>query len=318
MNLLVTGGAGFIGSNFIKRFIEFYPEARIVNLDKLTYAGRLENLKELEGNKNYKFIKGDICNKKTVQKAVKGIDIIINFAAESHVDRSIVSPEDFIKTDVFGTFVLLEEARKNDLQVIQISTDEVYGSIENGFFTEESPLMPSSPYSASKAGADRLCFSYFKTYGLNVKITRSSNNFGSNQFPEKLIPLFITNLLEEKKVPVYGDGKNVRDWIFVKDNCDAIIKVMNKGEKGETYNIGGENEKTNLEITEFILNELGKGNEFIEFVEDRKGHDLRYALDCTKIKKLGFKPNHSFDDALKETINWYKNNFWWWKPLKKN
>jgi len=680
MNLLVTGGAGFIGSNFIKQYFSVYPETKIVNLDKLTYAGRLENLKEVEGNKNYKFIKGDISDKKIVSKAVKDCDVIINFAAESHVDRSITSPEDFIKTDVFGAFVLLEEARKNDLEFIQIScydektralttdglkgfselrkgdkvfsinpetlqievksvekviiqdykgkmihfknkrvnikvtpnhrmfistrkrklfvetaedaaersiffmpdgnwkgkedeyylvsghgkvktkdlfylsgifigdgftayqekkiktksglnreeflklardcagkfkgmenmsgyetlckshriffdipendkcrkkventlknlgikfnkhkgkagthlyfsskvwldffkqfgkgaynksipkwmleyspkylkhlfdglmdsdgykdkiyhtvseklvagfselciklslkasvgkrhsmnflngrkiegdsyyivvskttksisrkkikkvkydgkiwclkvkdnknfiteregkfdfcgnTDEVYGSIEDGLFSEESPLMPSSPYSASKAGADRLCFSYFKTYGLNAKITRSSNNFGSNQFPEKLIPLFITNLLEEKKVPVYGDGKNIRDWIFVEDNCNAVIKVMEKGKKGEVYNVGGGNEKTNLEITEFILFELNKNKEMIEFVEDRKGHDLRYALNCDKINKLGFKPEHSFDQALKETVEWYKQNFWWWKPLKK-
>ncbi|MBU2100918.1 dTDP-glucose 4,6-dehydratase [Candidatus Micrarchaeota archaeon] len=317
MNLLVTGGAGFIGSNFIKHFFSLYPESKITNLDKLTYAGRLENLKEVEKNKDYSFIKGDICDKKIVAKASKNVDLIINFAAESHVDRSISSPEDFIRTDIFGTFVLLEEARKNDLDIIQISTDEIYGSIENGLFSEESPLMPSSPYSASKAGADRLAFSYFKTYGLNVKITRSSNNFGPNQFPEKLIPLFVTNLLEDKKVPIYGDGKNVRDWIYVKDNCDAIIKVMEKGKKGEAYNAGAGNEKTNLGITEFILNELGKGKEFIEFVEDRKGHDLRYALDCSKIKELGFKPEHSFESALKETVSWYKNNSWWWKPLKK-
>ncbi|PIN99068.1 MAG: dTDP-glucose 4,6-dehydratase [Candidatus Diapherotrites archaeon CG10_big_fil_rev_8_21_14_0_10_31_34] len=317
MNLLVTGGAGFIGSNFIKHYFSVYSDSKIVNLDKLTYAGRLENLKEIESNKNYSFIKGDICDKKVVEKAAKDSDIIINFAAESHVDRSIVSPEDFIKTDVFGTFVLLEEARKKDLEFIQISTDEVYGSIESGLFSEESALMPSSPYSASKAGADRLAFSYFKTYDLNVKITRSSNNFGPNQFPEKLIPLFITNLLEQKKVPVYGDGKNIRDWIYVKDNCDAVIKVMEKGKKGETYNVGGGNEKSNLFITDFILNELGKEKDSIEFVEDRKGHDWRYALNCDKIKKLGFIPEHSFEQALKETIKWYKNNSWWWKPLKK-
>jgi len=316
MNLLVTGGAGFIGSNFIKHYFSLYPDSKIVNLDKLTYAGRPENLKEIESNKNYKFIKGDICDKKAVHKASEGAEIIINFAAESHVDRSIAEPEDFIKTDVFGTFVLLEEARKKDIEFIQISTDEVYGSIESGFFSEQSPLMPSSPYSASKAGADRLAFSYFKTYGLDVKITRSSNNFGPNQFPEKLIPLFITNLLEGKKIPVYGDGKNVRDWIYVKDNCNAVITVMEKGKKGETYNAGGANEKTNLEITDFILSELGKGKEMIEFVEDRKGHDKRYALDCTKLKELGFLPEHSFEQALKETIGWYRKNAWWWKPLK--
>ncbi len=317
MNLLVTGGAGFIGSNFIKQYFELFPETKITNLDKLTYAGRLENLKEIEKNTNYNFIKGDVCDKKIVEKASKNTDIIINFAAESHVDNSIQKPEEFIQTDVFGTFVLLEQARKNDLNFIQISTDEVYGSIDKGLFFENSPLMPSSPYSASKAGADRLAFSYFKTYGLNVKITRSSNNFGPNQFPEKLIPLFITNLLEGKKVPVYGNGLNVRDWIYVKDNCSAVIKVMEKGKKGETYNVGGKNERTNLEITEFILNELGKGKEFIEFVEDRKGHDKRYALNCDKINALGFKPEYSFEEELKETINWYKENSWWWNPLKK-
>ncbi|HIH08566.1 MAG TPA: dTDP-glucose 4,6-dehydratase [Candidatus Diapherotrites archaeon] len=316
--VLVTGGAGFIGSNFIRYLAETHPETEIVNLDKLTYAGNLENLRDLKGNKNYSFIKGDICDKKVVAKAMKGCDVVVNFAAESHVDRSIEEPASFIKTDVFGAYVLLEEARKQDVEkVIQISTDEVYGSIQKGSFTEESVLNPTNPYSASKAGADRLAFSYFATYGLPVIITRSSNNYGPYQFPEKVIPLFITNLIQGKKVPLYGDGLNVRDWLYVKDNCEAIDLALRKGKNGEVYNIGGGSEKTNLELTRFILREIGKGEEMIEHVKDRLGHDRRYSLSFEKIAFLGYKPKKTFENRMRETIQWYKKNKKWWIPLLK-
>ena len=316
--ILVTGGAGFIGSNFIQYMLEKQPDAEIVNLDKLTYAGNLENLKSIEKKPNYKFIKGDICDAKVVAKSMKGCDVVVNFAAESHVDRSIEDPGSFIQTDVYGAYVLLEEARKQEVEKFcQISTDEVYGSIEDGSFSEESPLNPRNPYSASKAGADRLAYSYFATYGLPVLITRSSNNFGPYQFPEKLIPLFVTNLIQGKKVPLYGDGMNVRDWLYVKDNCAAIDMVLRKGKLGEVYNIGGGNEKPNIEITKMVLKEFGKGNEMIEYVKDRPGHDRRYSLNFDKVKKLGFKPAASFEKELKETVDWYKKNEKWWRPLLK-
>ena len=260
---LITGGAGFIGSNFIHYLFEKYPDAQVVNLDKLTYAGNLENLTDIEKNPNYKFVKGDICDGEIVEDLMKDCDYIINFAAESHVDRSIGSPDDFIKTDVYGTFVLLENARKYGIKkFIQISTDEVYGSIEKGSFVETDPLMPSSPYSASKSGADRLAYSYFVTYNLPVIITRCSNNYGPYQYPEKLIPLFVTNAIENKKLPIYGDGKNVRDWIYVMDHCDAIDFVLRNGIDGEIYNIGGNNERNNLEITDLILKGLKKWGKF--------------------------------------------------------
>ncbi|MBI2598110.1 MAG: dTDP-glucose 4,6-dehydratase [Candidatus Diapherotrites archaeon] len=314
--ILVTGGAGFIGSNFIRHLLSLQKEIEIVNFDKLTYAGNLENLRDVEQNPNYSFLKGDICDEKTVKNAMQEIEVVINFAAESHVDRSIYDPESFIRTDMIGAHVLLEEARRQDVEkFIQISTDEVYGSIEKRKFSERSPLNPSNPYSASKAGADRLAYSYFKTYGLPIIITRSSNNFGPYQFPEKIIPLFITNLLLKKKVPLYGDGKNVRDWLFVEDNCRAISLCMQKGKNGETYNIGGGNEKTNIELTKIILKELGLDESRVEFVADRLGHDRRYALDFSKVKKLGFRPSKNFEQQLKETIHWYKNNQNWWKPL---
>lgn len=316
MRLLITGGAGFIGGNFIRSILKKYPEYEVVNLDKLTYAGNLNNLKDAEKNKNYCFVKGDICDKDTVEKAFKGIDIIVNFAAETHVDRSIIDAGDFVATDVLGTYRLLEAARRYDIEkYIQISTDEVYGSIGKGSFRETDHLEPSSPYSASKAGGDMLVYSYFVTHRLPVVITRSSNNFGPYQHPEKLIPLFITNALKNKKLPLYGDGRNVRDWLYVLDNCDAIDLVMHKGKNGEIYNIASGNEYTNIEITKMILEELQKPESLIEFVPDRKGHDRRYSLDITKIKKLDWKPEHEFESALKETIKWYKENEWWWKPL---
>lgn len=316
MRLLITGGAGFIGSNFIRSILKRYPEYEVVNLDKLTYAGNLDNLKDVEKNKNYAFIKGDVRDKETIEGACKDIDIIVNFAAETHVDRSIIDAGDFVTTDVLGTYRLLESARKYDIEkYIQISTDEVYGSIEKGSFKETDQLLPSSPYSASKAGGDLLVHSYFITHRLPVMITRSSNNFGPYQYPEKLIPLFVTNALKNKKLPLYGDGKNVRDWLYVLDNCDAIDLVMHKGREGQIYNIGSGNEITNIEITMLILKELNKPESLIEFVSDRKGHDRRYSLDITKIKKLGWKPRHDFKTALSETVRWYVENEWWWKPL---
>lgn len=314
---LVTGGAGFIGSNYIHFLLERYSDIEIINLDKLTYAGNLDNLKDVEINSNYKFVKGDIGNQPLVDELVKDCDIIVNFAAESHVDRSIGAPDDFIKTDIFGAFVLLESARKHGVKkFIQISTDEVYGSIEQGSFKESDPLMPSSPYSASKAGADRLAFSYYVTYSLPVIITRCSNNFGPYQYPEKLIPLFVTNALEDKKLPVYGDGKNVRDWIYVWDHCNAIEFIIHNGQDGEVYNIGGGSERNNLDITKFILKELKKSNNLIKFVTDRPGHDRRYSLDCSKLMQLGWKPRYELEEALSKTVAWYLQNQWWWRKIK--
>jgi len=317
MKILVTGGCGFIGSNFIHYFLKGHPEDSLVNLDNLSYAGNLENLKDIEENFNYRFIKGDICDRKVVEESMQGCDAVINFAAESHVDRSIADASPFIQTNVYGTFVLLETAKKYNIPCfVQISTDEVYGSIKEGLFSENSPLKPNSPYAASKASADLICLSYYKTYEFPIIITRSSNNFGPFQYPEKLIPLFITNLLEGKKVPVYGKGKNIRDWLYVEDNCRAIDLVITKGKVGEIYNIGAGNEKTNLFITETILKKMGKGIDMIEFVKDRPGHDFRYSLDCSKIKKLGWKPKISFEEGIEKTISWYQENEVWWKKLK--
>ena len=314
---LVTGGAGFIGSNYIRYMLKKYDDIHIINLDKLTYAGNLDNLRDIENDARYEFVKGDICDEEVVNRLTQRADVVVNFAAESHVDRSIGRPDDFIRTDVFGTFVLLEAARKHGVEkFIQISTDEVYGSIEDGSFKETDPLMPSSPYSASKAGADRLAFSYFVTYGLPVIITRCSNNFGPYQYPEKLIPLFVTNALEDKPLPIYGDGKNVRDWIYVEDHCDAIDFLYQNGSDGEVYNIGAGNERNNLEITEIILRELNKPKSLMTFVKDRLGHDRRYSLDCTKIRNMGWQPSHSFDEAMHDTIQWYVQNRWWWEKLK--
>ena len=314
---LVTGGAGFIGSNYIRYLLEKHKDVEIINLDKLTYAGNLDNLKNIEEDSRYTFIKGDICDEVLVNQIMTGVDVVVNFAAESHVDRSIGAPDDFIRTDVFGTFVLLEAARTNKIEkFIQISTDEVYGSIDNGSFTENDPLMPSSPYSASKTGADRLAFSYFVTYDLPVIVTRCSNNFGPFHYPEKLIPLFVTNAIENKSLPIYGDGKNVRDWIYVEDHCDGVEFVCQNGKLGEVYNIGGGNEKTNLEITERILKKLEKPQSLMTYVKDRLGHDRRYSVDCSKIADLGWKPKHEFEEALDKTITWFMENRWWWEKLK--
>lgn len=321
MNILVTGGAGFIGSNFVRHMVETYPSYGIVNYDLLTYAGNLENLKDIESHENYTFVKGDINNRELVDHLVKyhNVDVIVNFAAESHVDRSITEPDIFIKSNVLGTQALLDVAKANDLKkYVQVSTDEVYGSLgETGYFTEETPLDPNSPYSASKAGADMLVSAYYETFGMNVNITRCSNNYGPYHFPEKLIPLMVTNALEGKELPIYGDGKNVRDWLHVKDHCAAIDLVIHKGEPGEIYNVGGHNERTNNEIVHLIVEKLNASKELIKFVEDRLGHDRRYAIDPTKLTtELGWKPKYTFDTGIGETIQWYLDNQDWWKNIK--
>ncbi len=317
-SFLITGGSGFIGSNFIRYMLENYQDCSITNLDKLTYAGNPDNLRDIEKDSRYSFIKGDICDPEIVDKVMKNIGTVVHFAAESHVDRSIKSSTEFVHTNVMGTNVLLESAIKNDIgRFIHISTDEVYGSIKKGSFRETDALNPSSSYSATKAGSDLLVRSYFTTHGLPVVITRCTNNFGPYQYPEKLIPFFITNLLEDKKVPVYGTGMNIRDWIYVLDHCRAIDFIIQSGKLGEIYNIGSENERTNLEITEKILEMLGKDKSMIDFVKDRKGHDFRYSLDFSRIKKLGWKPAYDFETALSETINWYRQNRWWWERLKR-
>lgn len=315
----ITGGCGFIGSNFIRYILNRDDSSIIINLDKLTYAGNPNNLIEFNNDERYIFYHGDICDSKIVKEIFQQHkpDYLINFAAESHVDRSIGKPDDFIQTDIFGTFTLLEAAREFGLErFIQISTDEVYGSIEKGSFSETDTLMPRNPYSASKAGADRLAYSYFTTYELPVIITRASNNFGPYQFPEKLIPLFVTNAVEDKKLPVYGDGKNIRDWIYVEDHCDAIQYIIDNGKLGEIYNIGGGNELTNIEITDIILKETNKPETLKKFVKDRLGHDRRYSLDCSKLAHIGWTPKHEFSKAMKFTVEWYKQNDEWWKPLK--
>ena len=316
MKILITGGAGFIGSNFVHYILQAHPEDQIVVLDKLTYAGNLDNLKDVMGK--IKFVKGDICNRKLVERVAKSIDVIINFAAESHVDRSITGPRPFLTTNVIGTQVSLEAARRFDHEkFVQISTDEVYGSISKGSFKEEDLLRPSSPYAASKAAADMLAHSYFVTYGLPVLITRSTNNFGPYQHPEKFIPKLIINAMLSRPLPIYGDGKNFRDWLYVTDNCEAIDIVLRKGKDGEIYNVAGRNEKMNIEIANLVLKELSKPKSLIKFVKDRPGHDLRYSLNCKKITALGWKPIHNFERALRETIDWYKNNKWWWRGVSK-
>jgi dTDP-glucose 4,6-dehydratase len=320
MKILVTGGAGFIGSNFILHMMNSHPEVEVINLDVLTYAGNLNNLKGVDKNPRYTFIKGDICDPDIVNTILDrfNVDTIVHFAAESHVDRSITKASEFVRTNVLGTHNLLECARHHPVtRFIHVSTDEVYGSTLKGSFTEKAILSPSSPYSASKAGSDLLVLSYFTTYKLPVIITRCTNNFGPCQYPEKLIPLFVTNLIAGRKVPVYGTGKNVRDWIHVSDHCRAVEFLLEKGIPGEIYNIGGGNEKTNIEITEKILTLLKKDKSWIEFVTDRPGHDFRYSLDCSKLLKMGWSPRYSFEEGLKDTVDWYIMNEWWWRPLQK-
>jgi dTDP-glucose 4,6-dehydratase len=317
MKILVTGGMGFMGSNFVHYMLRVYPRVQIINLDKLTYAGNPENLADIR-TPRYRFVKGDICDQKMVKKLAKQVDVVINYAAETHVDRSIMEPDAFIKTDVLGTYNLLEAVRETDIKrYIQIGTDEVYGSIQRGLFKETSSFAPNSPYSASKAGADHLVRAYSVTYGLPVIRTNSCNFYGPYQYPEKLIPLFITNLLEGKKVPVYGKGDQVREWIFTEDHCLAVDLILHKGKYGEAYNIGTGERKKNIDVTRTLLKYLDLGDEMIEHVKDRAGHDVRYALNSTKIKReLGFKPKYKFKDGIKETIEWYKNNQNWWQKIK--
>lgn len=320
MRILVTGGAGFIGSNYVRRIVDgtLSGISRITVLDKLTYAGTLTNLSEVSAS-SFEFIEGDICDAELVGKLVSENDLVVNFAAESHVDRSINGAKDFVVTNVLGAQTLLDAVRKTDVKTyLQVSTDEVYGSIEDGDWPETDPLQPNSPYAASKASADLICRSYFKTHGMDIRVTRCSNNYGRNQFPEKVIPLFVTNLIDNKKVPIYGSGLNVRDWLHVDDHCRGIHLALTKGKAGEIYNIGGGTELNNLELTLKILDIMGKGQEAIEYVEDRKGHDLRYSVDITKISnELGYAPQVDWEVGLKETINWYQENEAWWRPLKK-
>ncbi len=321
MKIFVTGGAGFIGSNFIHYWLKNHPEDFVINFDALTYAGNLDNLRDIESNPNYKFIKGDICDGDLVNETVKGVDLIVHFAAESHVDRSIKNSADFIKTNVEGTRILLEAAKNNgNIRFHHISTDEVFGSLalDAPKFNEKTPYDPRSPYSASKAAADHLVRAYYHIHKLPITISNCSNNYGPYQYPEKLIPLFITNLIEEKKVPVYGTGQNIRDWIHVDDHNRGVDFIIKKGKIGETYCLGGNSEKSNLEITELILQAMGRGEEMIEHVTDRLGHDLRYAIDFTKAKnELGWEPQVDFRSGLEETIKWYKENNAWWQKLKK-
>lgn len=319
MRILVTGGAGFIGSNFIHYILRERPDWKIVNLDILTYAGNLANLDDIAGDPQYTFIKGDICEIGDVEKAFEGeINFVVNFAAESHVDRSLYDPGIFLKTNILGTQILLEQSMKSGVKrFLQVSTDEIYGSLgPDGYFDEESPMAPNSPYAASKASADLLCRSYFKSFHMPVVITRAGNNYGPYQFPEKLIPFFLTKALKDEPLPLYGDGMNVRDWIFVEDHCAGILTVLEKGENGQSYNIGGGNERTNLEITRKILEILGKPESLIKFVKDRPGHDRRYALDYGKIRdKLGWAPAKDFSQGLAETIEWYRRNDKWWRDV---
>ena len=317
MRLLVTGGAGFIGANFVRDQLARHPDRTIVNLDALTYAGNPANLADLAADPRYLFVRGDIRDAALVGKLMEEVDAVVHFAAESHVDRSIADPGAFVSTNVQGTFTLLEAARHAGVdRFVHVSTDEVYGSIKEGAFRETDPLRPSSPYSASKAGSDLLALAYHTTHDLPVMVTRCSNNYGPYQFPEKLIPLFVTNLLEGRKVPVYGSGTNVREWIYVLDHCRAVDFVLERGTPGEVYNIGSGVEKTNLEITDALLRLLGKDASSVEHVGDRKGHDFRYAIDCSKLRALGWAPAFTFEEALAATVDWYRENEAWWRPLK--
>jgi dTDP-glucose 4,6-dehydratase len=314
---LVTGGAGFIGSHFIHALLEQDPHAEVINLDLLTYAGNLENLEDLSNHSRYFFVQGDICDRQLVDGLMRDTNVVVHFAAESFVDRSIYGADNFIRTDVYGTFVLLEMARKYSVaKFIHISTDEVYGSRSAGSFSEEDPLNPTNPYAASKAGADRLAYSFYKTYGLPVIIARASNNYGPNQYPEKLIPLFITNALQDIPLPVYGDGKQIRDWLYVRDNCSAVLLLLERGKAGEVYNIGAGQEVTNLQITEMILNRLGKPVSLIQHVHDRPGHDRRYSMSSEKIRSLGWCPEFSLEEGVQQTIEWYGSHPDWWEKIR--
>ncbi len=315
--IVVAGGAGFIGSNFVHHMLSVYPELEVIVLDKLTYAGNLDNLKDLEPDPRYSFVQGDICEHNVVDRVSAGADAIVNFAADTHVDRSIESPGSFVMTDVYGTFALLEAAKKHGhRRYVQISTDEVYGSIEEGSFAEDSKLTPSSPYSASKAGADHLVRAYCRTYGLDAVIIRASNNYGPYQYPEKVIPLFITNALDDEPLPLYGDGRNVRDWLYVRDFCRAINLVLHRGEKGTIYNAASGNEISNLELTRLILREIGKPESLIKPVKDRPGHDRRYSMVADRLRSLGWEPEIDLAEGVTKTVAWYRDNQWWWRKIK--
>jgi dTDP-glucose 4,6-dehydratase len=317
MRILVTGGAGFIGSNFVRHFLHEHPDDSIVVLDKLTYAGRMESLQDLTTFERLEFIQGDICDQAAVQTVLEGCDAVVNFAAESHVDRSIEEPGHFIQTDVFGTYVLLDEARRAGVdRYLQVSTDEVYGSIEKGSFTEQSPIAPSSPYSASKAGGDLVVAAYCHTFGIDAVICRSSNNYGPYQYPEKLIPLCVLNALHGDPLPVYGDGMQVRNWLHVADNCRALDLALREGMPGEVYNIGGPDELPNIDVVRKILELTGRKDSLIEYVKDRLGHDRRYSLDSTKISDLGWRAEIGFEEGLHSTVEWYRDNSWWWEPIR--
>ena len=316
MKLFVTGAAGFIGSNYVRQVLSTTDD-EVTVFDALTYAGNLSTLEDIASNPRFAFVQGDICDREAVRAAMTGHDTVVHFAAESHVDRSIVNPDEFVRTNADGTNVMCDVARHVEVdRFLHISTDEVYGSIEQGSFMETDMLGPRSPYSASKAGSDLIALSYHSTYGLPVLVTRSSNNFGPWQYPEKVIPLFATNLLDGKKVPLYGDGLNVRDWLYVEDNCAGVDSVLRNGEIGEIYNLGGHNEITNRDLTDRVLELCGAGEEMIDYVEDRLGHDRRYSIDCSKIRGLGWKPERDLDEALELTVHWYRDNRWWWEPLK--
>lgn len=315
---LITGAAGFIGSNFVRFLYAREPEAHVRVIDKLTYAGNYENLREFEGRKGFEFIHADICDVKTVREAVKDVHVVVNFASEVAVDRSIDDPGSFLRTDIYGVYILLNELRSSrDLKrFIQISTDEVYGHILEGSFTEDSVCNPRNPYSAAKLGGERLAYSFYETYNMPVVITRASNNYGPHAYPEKIIPLFITNLIDDLPVPVYGEGKQIRDWLFVEDHCRAIYLLMDKGKSGEVYNVGGDQECTNYDLTCRIISGMGHSKDAIKFVKDRPGHDFRYSLDSSRLKALGWAPSVNLDQGLSATIQWYKENEDWWRPLK--
>jgi dTDP-glucose 4,6-dehydratase len=318
-NIMVTGGAGFIGSNFVRMMLREHPDYHILVFDKMTYAGNPDNLLDVRSDPRFNMVEGDIADAAKVEATVQdyGIDAIVNFAAETHVDRSIEAPGSFIQTNVFGVYALLEATRKSGVErMLHVSTDEVYGAVLEGSSTEEDKLEPRSPYSAAKASGDLMCRAYFVTHGTPVMVTRGSNTYGPYQYPEKLLPLFITNALEDKTLPMYGDGKNVRDWMHVLDHCRGIDTVLHKGQTGEIYNVGGGNERENIEVIYALLDLLGKPRSLIHYVQDRPGHDRRYSIDTTKLRGLGWEPQHSFEDGLRETVEWYRDNPWWWQKIK--
>ena len=318
VDVLVTGGAGFIGSNFVRYALDAHSDWRITTLDKLTYAGRLENLQDVMAHPRHTFVRGDVADAAVAAPLVRAADVVVHFAAETHVDRSLMHAGDFITTDVFGTFVLLEAARASQRirRFVQISTDEVYGNVPEGSSRETDELKPRNPYSASKAGADRLAYSYFATYEVPVIITRASNNYGPYQFPEKVIPLFVTNAVDDLQVPLYGDGLQVRDWLHVLDHCRAVDFLIEQGQNGEVYNVGGGNDVRNVDLTKRILELTGKGEALIRHVPDRQGHDRRYSVDTSKLRQLGWAPREAFDTGLAATVDWYRRNEWWWRPIK--